>query len=145
MIASAFEPSGSPIEKSNTSKPSNGGSEPSTTEKMANAAHQAVDVAAKNFEQAEKALREANAPPPDRRFTETAEHAQALSGGRTSRRSLGVRQLVSAAFGRHRRRVRLFALSVIEEVDAHDCAGSSAGRCRNSAHGARARYACALA
>jgi ElaB/YqjD/DUF883 family membrane-anchored ribosome-binding protein len=73
MTASAFEKSASEIERSVAQ-----GSEQSTTEKMANAAHHAVDIAAKNFEQAEKALREARVAA-GHKVAETAGQAQSLS------------------------------------------------------------------
>ena len=57
---------------------SNSADAPSTTTKMASAAHSAVDVAARNFEQAEKALREARAAAGDK-TSETAKRAQSLS------------------------------------------------------------------
>ena len=75
MTASAFEPSGSTSEKSSAS---HGGSESSTTEKMANAAHQAVDIAAKNLEHAEKALREARIAA-GHKVADTADKAQSLT------------------------------------------------------------------
>jgi ElaB/YqjD/DUF883 family membrane-anchored ribosome-binding protein len=49
-----------------------------TTAKMASAAHNAVDVAARNFEQAEKALREARAAA-GYKASETAQQAQSWS------------------------------------------------------------------
>lgn len=68
MTASAFETSGT----------SNSGNGTSTTEKVASAAHQAVDIAAKNLEQAEKALREARIAA-GHKVAETASQAQSLS------------------------------------------------------------------
>lgn len=77
MTASAFDTSGSTSEKS-SSKAGNGPSEATTTEKVANAAHQAVDLAAKNLEQAEKALREARIAA-GHKVAETAVQAQSFS------------------------------------------------------------------
>jgi ElaB/YqjD/DUF883 family membrane-anchored ribosome-binding protein len=73
MTASAIEKSSADAEKSGA-----GNSEHPTTEKLASAAHQAVDIAAKNLEQAEKALREARVAA-GQKVAEKAEQAQSLS------------------------------------------------------------------